>query len=299
MRIINNSNAIEKVAMEGEINRLAIALIGYLFITSVVSLIIIFISGADINGIVYLISSIIGLGFISFMYRNDLDFWDLLEDTREIPPKVLLNSFVVVLGIQPIFQLISQGVDRIFQGFNYELTYSTLDPSTRGSFFIMFNLVIIGPVVEELIFRGLLLRSLAQYGRNFAIVTTSVLFGMYHASLIENGYAFVVGIVLAYITLRYSLKWAIIIHCTNNMIMMLIAFLSIPYQINYLFFGIFFLWALIILIVKRKKITKFFSKGRSKKNAFKYTFTNMYVIAFLVLTVILTFMDMSITSVYE
>lgn len=299
MRIIDNPEAIKKAAMEHEVNRLAIALIGYLFITSMVSLVVIFITGADINGIVYLISSLIGLAFISFMYRADFDFWDLMEDTREIPPKVFLNAFVIVIGIQPIFQLISQGVERIFLGFNYEITYSVIDPSVKGSFFIMFNLVIIGPVVEELIFRGLFLRSLAQYGRNFAIITSSVLFGMYHASLIENGYAFVVGIVLGYITLRYSIKWAIVIHCSNNMLMMLIAFLDIPFQLNYIFLGIFFIWGVVILIVKRNKIYKYFDKGRSKKNAYKYTFTNMYIIAFLALALILTVMDISVTSVYK
>lgn len=299
MRIINNPDAIKKSSMEGEINRLAIALIGYLFITSMVSLIVIFITGADINGIVYLISSFIGFLFISFIYRKDFDFADLIEDTREIPPRVFLNAFVIVIGIQPIFQLIGQGVESLFMGFNYELTFTTFDSSSRGSFFIMFNLVIVGPIIEELIFRGLLLRSLAQYGRNFAIVTTSILFGMYHASLIENGYAFAVGIVLAYITLRYSLKWAIIIHCGNNMLMMLIAFLSVPYQLNYMFFGVFFVWGIIILIIKRKKIMKYFDKGRSKKNAYKYTFTNMYVLAYLALTVVLTFMEISLTSIYE
>ncbi len=299
MRIIDNPDAIRKTQMEGEINRLAIALIGYLFITSVVKLIFIFITGADINGITYIFSSLIGLAFISFIYRRELDFYDLIEDTREIPPKVFFNVLIVVIGIQPIFQLIGQGIENIVLGFNYELTYTTFDHSSKGSFFIMFNMVILGPIVEELIFRGLLLRSLAQYGRNFAIITTSILFGMYHAGLIENGYAFVVGIALGYVTLRYSLKWAIVIHCANNMLMMLIAFLNVPYQLNYLFLGIFFVWGVVILIIKRKKILKFFSKGRSKENAYKYTFTNVYVLAYLALTVILTIMEISLTSIYE
>jgi len=299
MRIINNPDAIEKSAMEGEISRLAIALIGYLFITSVVSLVVIFITGADINGIVFLISSLIGLAFISFMYRSDLNFRDLFEDTREIPPIVFLNAIIVVVGIQPVFQLIEQGMERIALGFNYELTFSSIDQSAKSSFFIMFNIVIVGPIVEEIIFRGLLLRSLAGYGRNFAIVTTSILFGMYHASLVQNGYAFIVGIVLAYITLRYSLKWAIVIHCTNNMLMMIILFMNVPLLLNYIFLGVFSLWGLVILIIKRKKLYRYYKKGRSKKNAYKYTFINRYILAFLVLTIILTVLDLKLTSIYD
>lgn len=298
MRIIDNPNAIEKLSMQAEVNRLAIALIGYLFITSFIKLIMVFITGADINGIVYLLSSLIGLAFIWYIYRNDFDFWDLMEDTREIPPRVFLNAFVVIIGIQPVFQLIGQGVEGIFEGFNYILEYSSFNKSSGGSFFIMINLVIIGPVIEELIFRGLLLRSLAAYGRNFAIITTSVLFGMYHASLVQNGYAFVVGIALAYITLRYSIKWAIIMHCSSNMLMMLIAFLNVPYQLNYIFLGIFFVWGVVILIIKRNKLKKYFDKGRSKKNAYLYTFSNIYIIAYLALTIVLTLMDMKLTPVY-
>lgn len=298
MRIIDNPNAIERVSMQSEINRLAIALIGYLFITSMVSLIVIFITGADINGIVYLISSLIGLAFISFIYKKDLDFWDLMEDTRNIPPKVFWNALIVVIGIQPIFQLMGQGIEHIFMGFNYEIEFSDFDRHSGGSFFIMLNLVLVGPIIEEFIFRGLLLRSLSQYGKNFAIITTSVLFGMYHASFVQNGYAFVVGIVLAYITLRYSIKWAIIIHCSNNMLMMLIAFLNIPFQLNYAFLGIFFVWGVIILIIKRNKIRKWFAKGKSKKNAYKFTFSNMYILAYLALTIMLTIMDITITSIY-
>lgn len=299
MRIINNTDVIEKSAMQGEISRLAIALIGYLFITSIISLIIIFITGADINGIVHLIASLLGLAFISFMYRGDLDIGDLFEDTREIPPMVFLNAMVVVIGIQPVFQLISQGLEQIALGFNYELMFSTIDKSAKGSFFIMFNLVIVSPFIEEMIFRGLLLRSLAEYGRNFAIITTSILFGMYHTSLIENGYAFVAGIALAYITLRYSIKWAIIIHCSNNMLMMLIAFMDIPFQLNYIFLGIFFVWGLVILIIKRKKLYRYYDKGRSKKNSYRYTFTDYYLLAFLALTVILTILDVKLISIYE
>lgn len=298
MRIINNPDAIERASIGTEINRLAVALIGYLFITSMVSLIIIFITGEDINGVVYLVSSPVGFGFIWFIYRRDFRFYDIVADTRDIPPKVLFNSFVVVLGIQPVFQLLEQGITNLFFKFNYEITYPGFDQHDGGSIFILINLVVVGPLVEELIFRGVLLRSLSQYGRNFAMVTTSILFGLYHASLIQNGYSFVVGLVLAYIALRYSIKWSIILHCANNMVMIIIAYLSLPYMINYLFLGIFFLGGIIILLVKRKKIAKFISKGKSKKNAYKYTFSNIYLLSYIGLTLLLTLMSVSIVSLY-
>ena len=83
------------------------------------------------------------------------------------------------------------------------------------------------------------------------------------------------------------------------MLMILIAFMKVPLLFNYIFLGIFFLWGIVILIVKRKKLYRYYDKGRSKKNAYKYTFANFYILAFLALTVVLTVMDTKLVSIYD
>ncbi len=61
--------------------------------------------------------------------------------------------------------------------------------------------VILAPVSEELLFRGLTLRFLRSAGVKFAIanVIQALLFGILHMNLVQGIYAFVVGLVLGYV----------------------------------------------------------------------------------------------------
>ena len=78
---------------------------------------------------------------------------------------------------------------------------------------------LVGPAIEELVFRGVLMQSLAPYGRNFAIVTSALMFALYHGDLVQGLFAFVMGLVLGFVAMEYSLVWSIAIHIFNNAIL--------------------------------------------------------------------------------
>lgn len=61
--------------------------------------------------------------------------------------------------------------------------------------------VILAPISEELLFRGLTLRFLRSAGAKFAVanVLQALFFGILHMNLIQGIYAFVVGLVLGYV----------------------------------------------------------------------------------------------------
>ena len=61
--------------------------------------------------------------------------------------------------------------------------------------------VILAPISEELLFRGLTLRFLRSAGAKFAIanVLQALFFGILHMNLVQGIYAFVVGLVLGYV----------------------------------------------------------------------------------------------------
>lgn len=72
-------------------------------------------------------------------------------------------------------------------------------------------------LVEELAFRGIALGLLRKYGDGFAILISSLLFGLLHGNLIQIPFAFFVGVVLAYTVVRTgSIVPAIVIHFINN-----------------------------------------------------------------------------------
>ena len=79
--------------------------------------------------------------------------------------------------------------------------------------------VILAPIVEELIFRKLLLDRLSVYGGKFAIIVTAVAFGLFHGNLDQFFYAALVGVVLGYVAVK-SGNWlySVALHMVMNFI---------------------------------------------------------------------------------
>jgi membrane protease YdiL (CAAX protease family) len=88
----------------------------------------------------------------------------------------------------------------------------------------IFAIVLIAPVTEELLFRGILVRGLAErYGRWFAIGLVAVTFGAIHMSLWAAIPAFVAGIVLGALADRYDSIWpSLAMHASVNAVPLLL-----------------------------------------------------------------------------
>ncbi len=88
--------------------------------------------------------------------------------------------------------------------------------------------VILAPIGEELIYRGVVLRCCAKVSRRFAIFFSAFVFGIMHGNPYQFVLGFLLGIPLAMITLRTgSIVPAIICHMVNN------TFASIPSVVGY------------------------------------------------------------------
>ncbi len=78
--------------------------------------------------------------------------------------------------------------------------------------------VILAPIGEELIYRGIVLRSCAKVSQRFAIFFSAFVFGIMHGNPYQFVLGFMLGIPLAIITIRTgSLIPAIICHMVNNL----------------------------------------------------------------------------------
>lgn len=95
---------------------------------------------------------------------------------------------------------------------------STMEPDgLLSSLMMMVSLAVIPAVCEEIAMRGIVMQSLLKHGKVFAILTTAVVFGILHGNLIQAPFAFMVGLVLGFITVKTnSIIPAVIIHFCNN-----------------------------------------------------------------------------------
>lgn len=94
---------------------------------------------------------------------------------------------------------------------------------------VLFFLVAIMPIAEEIFFRGFLLDKFEDFaGKNFAILSTAVLFGIAHMSygkIYPVVMPIIMGLVLAYVVIRTrSLFASIIAHVTFNVTVIILYF---------------------------------------------------------------------------
>lgn len=75
---------------------------------------------------------------------------------------------------------------------------------------------VVAPVVEEVLFRGVLMHELQPLGRNFAIFASALAFGLFHDDLVQGMFAFCAGLVFGYVAMEYSVLWSIALHAFNN-----------------------------------------------------------------------------------
>ena len=62
--------------------------------------------------------------------------------------------------------------------------------------------VLLAPIIEELIFRKLMIDRLGGFGEKTAMIFSALMFGLFHANLYQFFYAFLLGMLFAYVYIR-------------------------------------------------------------------------------------------------
>ena len=101
------------------------------------------------------------------------------------------------------------------------ITYALTPSSSENSVdvnSILLLCAIIGPFVEELVFRGVLLKMFAGSCRIFAAtIITSALFALSHAEPVQMIYTFLLGIILCIVRVRSTSLWSpVVLHLSFN-----------------------------------------------------------------------------------
>lgn len=94
-----------------------------------------------------------------------------------------------------------------------------------GSIFLkILIMVILGPLMEELLFRKMMIDRLLPYGEKTALITSAVAFGLFHGNLSQFFYAAALGLALGYVYLRTGkLRWSYIYHMIINFLGSIVA----------------------------------------------------------------------------
>lgn len=196
---------------------------------------------------------------------------------------VLLILFTGVQGVSQIWLSLSETVLNIF-GLTILEGLSLVSGGSDSLPMFIYSAVG-APIIEELMFRGVIMRQLRPAGKNFSIVASAVLFGLFHGNLIQIPSAILVGLVLGYVATEYSLGWAILLHMFNNMIVAdtlsrVLPTMTANSVAAALFYGC--LAAGILILILRRKEIKFYLKSSPKDPiAYRGLFSAAGIIVFL------------------
>lgn len=127
---------------------------------------------------------------------------------------VFFGSSVCMLANLP-----ADFVIRIEQAFGFSGNMPSMpvtdDPMVLALYGVV--IVLIPPLVEEMLFRGMILQSLKRFGNGFAVVASALLFGFYHANFAQSLFAVICGLAMGFVVIRTgSLLPSILIHMLNN-----------------------------------------------------------------------------------
>lgn len=103
---------------------------------------------------------------------------------------------------------------------SYETFNTEMGAFENGDYiWMLLEVSIIGPMVEELLFRGLVFhfveRDTGKEGA--AIFISALLFGIWHGIFVQGVYTFLIGLVLGYLYAKTrKLIWPFLVHLVNN-----------------------------------------------------------------------------------
>ncbi|KFI98062.1 CAAX protease self-immunity [Bifidobacterium stellenboschense] len=264
------------------------------------------------SGIMSLVAVFSAVGFLILMRHRDIftrEYWlggphrETYGETNQIgtisqygarrmTPLACLAILVVALGVQGVIVLIQLA----FSMFGTDLASPTSDSINESAITVSMWLYIglIGPICEEMMFRGVLMKELKPLGKNFAILTSAIAFGLFHDDVVQGFFAFLFGLVLGYVAMEYSLVWSIALHIFNNAILSGVIDGLASHFLSNMGYGIFSLalalggvvGAIIVLIVGRKQIGGFLRVNRSGQDTY-FGWTSWAFIVFVAINALL------------
>lgn len=216
-------------------------------------------------------------------------------------PTVSKNRFfsflLLGLGAIPLSAAANIVSNSILARFDLKPTPTTAPSDIFATVIFVLAHALLAPILEEILFRFLILERLRRYGDIFAVITSAFLFMLLHSSFFSFAYAFVAGIVFGFLAVwTGSLLCPLVLHVLNNIIsvaMILLEGKLSGEQADLIYIGILAVMAVIsayALLPLQKKNDGAFRLAFDGKIIFKgrkaaIVFTSMPMIFFIIMTI--------------
>lgn len=139
--------------------------------------------------------------------------------TKRTDASLGIGLVLLGLGMMTAANFVGSYISMFFEMF--DVSSLSMEIEQDGSASAMWlNVLVIGVLpglLEELLFRGVILQGLRPAGDMQALLCSSLMFGLMHGTMSQIPFAFVLGLVFGYITLKTgNILWTMGLHAFNN-----------------------------------------------------------------------------------
>ena len=181
--------------------------------------------------------------------KKKIDTFSAIEfKTKSDPINILICISISIIALFLTFHFFNY-IDDAVAGLGLAKTSSSYNlntwPKLIGSIFV---LALVPAFVEEIVFRGSLLHGLKQYTMIGAVLLSSVCFAFFHLSVFQFFYQLYLAIFFALIvSFTQDIKLSMIMHFTNNFLVVLFEFLQKRYSFSWFFLQYIPFWATLLM----------------------------------------------------
>ncbi|RDU25211.1 CPBP family intramembrane glutamic endopeptidase [Anaerosacchariphilus polymeriproducens] len=168
--------------------------------------------------------SVFQIVFLLVLYKK----WVKRQETPQITFSLVegvWKSLLIGFGIAGIIFIWNVLVNLLMS--NSSMVKSSMDlmeqadkQATNGYYLVELLFVgILAPIAEELLLRGVVFNTLERIYKKpwFAIVISSLIFGIWHGNFVQGVYTFVMALVVSFVYYKTrTLKWTMLIHIVIN-----------------------------------------------------------------------------------
>jgi len=142
-------------------------------------------------------------------------------ERRKMKPGAFVIAAIMCFAVMYISNLVGNMITIIISLLKGGAVQNVVAEMTNETslWVIILYMVICAPIMEEYIFRKLIVDRTARFGQGVAIVVSGLMFGLFHGNLNQFVYAFTLGIFLAYLYVKTgNIKITIALHMMINFV---------------------------------------------------------------------------------
>ena len=180
-----------------------------------------------LDGIIMIVSVVSGI-ILLWLYVHELHFDGFLfygtkpeeaifKKQRKFRIGTLLCIALLMFALQMVSVIILNSMEFLLNLLGLTISESpALNADYAESIPMVLYVILIGPIAEELVFRGYLLKLLLSCGKVYAIVISALMFSLMHGDIQQIFFTFIAGLIFGYVAAEYSIFASLILHIINN-----------------------------------------------------------------------------------